>query len=47
MSLVDDLTDIFKEISEDTSCLEGMSEISLEFAKKNLDYQVLAFRVLL
>ena len=47
MSSVDDLKDIFKEISEDPNCLEGMSEISLEFAKKNLDYQILADRVLL
>ena len=47
LSLVGDLTDISSDISEDTSYLEGISEISLDFAKTSLDYKMLADKVLL
>ena len=47
LSLAGDLTDISSDISEDTNYLEGISEISLDFAKTGLDYKMLAARVLI
>ena len=46
-SLVGDWTDISSDISEDTSYLEGISEISLDVAKTSLDYKMLAAKGLL
>jgi len=41
----EDITDLLKKISTDRNTLEEMRNKSFEFAKKELDYKVLAARI--